>query len=243
MSYSDLIPFWAFLWFNHLWPYRNSLCCYTKWQNCYYPSLQKLRIILWISNQTNLMVNWNSISFNGGGTPTRETGDGPNFAHLPGGRREIRKYWTISHLGDGRWLALSGGGRSSRNAEGDRRKTKKVSGRWETVVFTYKNHFERRCDVPFHSFHQPEMLKGKCKTSFFPYVRRRGIPWAVKQRERGRVEYIMNICWIKWRRTARHSLFALTSMFVSLVSRQWRERVHVWMFWSCWRSDVQTDYE
>ena len=63
--------------------------------------------------------------------------------------------------------------------EGDGRKTKKVSGRWETVVFTYKNHFERRSDVPFHSFHQPEtaeMLKGKCKTSFFPYVRRRGIP-------------------------------------------------------------------
>ena len=115
-----------------------------------------------------------------GGTPIRETGDGPNFAHLPGGRREIRKYWTISHLGDGRWLALSGGGRSSRNAEGDGRKTKKVSGRWETVVFTYKNHFERRCDVPFHSFHQPEMLKGKCNTSIFPYIRRRGIPCSAK---------------------------------------------------------------
>ena len=41
-------------------------------------------------------------------------------------------------------MALSGGGRSSCNAEGDGRKTKKVSGRWETVVFTYKNHFERK---------------------------------------------------------------------------------------------------
>ena len=46
-----------------------------------------------------------------GGTATREMGDGLNYAYLPGGRWEMASILPISQAGDGRWLALSEGGR------------------------------------------------------------------------------------------------------------------------------------
>ena len=65
-----------------------------------------------------------------GGTAVRETGDGTNFAYLPGRRWEIRKYWDISQVGDGRRVLSSGDRRLYHTPKGDGRKAKKTE--WET---------------------------------------------------------------------------------------------------------------
>ena len=77
----------------------------------------------------------------GGGTAVRETGDGTNFAYLPGGRWEIRKYWDISQVGDGRWVLSSGDRRLYHTPKGDGRRPKILNGRREMVVFVYRNYF------------------------------------------------------------------------------------------------------